>query len=77
MEQDTGVDYIIVSPGPLPSEQMSTGHLHFMGSAPDPHKKHRYPYGIPALWSRIRESKATKHIDIQSLFLFVAEIVAE
>ena len=28
-------------------------------------------------WSRIRESKATKHIDIQLFFAFVAEIVAE
>ena len=28
-------------------------------------------------WSRIRESKATKHIAIQLLFVFVAEFVAE
>ena len=33
--------------------------------------------GCFLFWSRIRESKATKHIDTQSIFVFVAEIVAE
>ena len=50
-----------------------------MGSTPFSiySKRNDHPMGGHFFWSRIRESKATKHIDTQLLFAFVAEIVAD
>jgi len=62
---------------PAGIQRKPTGLPHLNGFDSLYSKKKDHPVGGLSFWSRIRESKATKHIDIQLLFEFVAEIVAE